>query len=435
MMTGSVRILAGVLFLLLSGCSYGLQEFSASVAYGPFWKAEKSAYFEQLANQYEKSMDPHRAIECLEIARHLTPGNTLLTLKIDQLKKSALLNAKQHLKKATLLSARSRPARAKIEYLKALINDPLNEKALGSLKKLTAPPVFRPYRVKQGDTPGAIASKVYNDSQMGFMIGLFNDLPEKGGPKPGTVLSLPIVEKEPHKKKHIAKDPIMQAEALYKHKAYAQALSMARAALEDKDTNDAARDLTNRIYIKMGEQRIRDREYARAEKILLMVTPGYAGRDAALASIENAIQTEDLDRDLEAARTFLENRQYREMLALLAPLTKKGASPEIVTALQDDAWMGMARQLFKEKKDLEALEAALHIVRKDARQLVDEIKTRLHDRAEGHYRNGVKFFINEELKKAIEEWEITLKLMPEHIMAKENIHKTRRLLLKINKIQ
>lgn len=48
--------------------------------------------------------------------------------------------------------------------------------------------------------------------------------------------------------------------------------------------------------------------------------------------------------------------------------------------------------------------------------------------AEDHYRKGVSFFLAEDVKRAIREWEETLKLDPEHPNARRNIEKARKLL-------
>jgi cytochrome c-type biogenesis protein CcmH/NrfG len=59
------------------------------------------------------------------------------------------------------------------------------------------------------------------------------------------------------------------------------------------------------------------------------------------------------------------------------------------------------------------------------------VHARLVELAQVHYRNGVKHFINEDLKKAIAEWEMALDCDPDHAKARENIENARRLLEKI----
>ena len=57
----------------------------------------------------------------------------------------------------------------------------------------------------------------------------------------------------------------------------------------------------------------------------------------------------------------------------------------------------------------------------------------VHDEAGACYRRGVNFFVNEKLTEAIQEWEKTLELDPEHAKAQKNIEKARSLLKKIDR--
>ena len=63
--------------------------------------------------------------------------------------------------------------------------------------------------------------------------------------------------------------------------------------------------------------------------------------------------------------------------------------------------------------------------------LNETVHSRLTNLAQIHYRNGVKHFINEDLKSAIDEWEIALACDPNHDNARENIDNARRLMQKI----
>jgi len=63
--------------------------------------------------------------------------------------------------------------------------------------------------------------------------------------------------------------------------------------------------------------------------------------------------------------------------------------------------------------------------------LAETVRIQLAEQAQNHYRNGVKYFINEDLKSAIAEWEIALACNPDHEKASQNIDNARRLLDKI----
>lgn len=55
--------------------------------------------------------------------------------------------------------------------------------------------------------------------------------------------------------------------------------------------------------------------------------------------------------------------------------------------------------------------------------------------AEDHYKKGVKFFIAEEIEKAIQEWESTLALEPNHPKAKKDIENGRNVLQKLERVK
>ena len=102
-------------------------------------------------------------------------------------------------------------------------------------------------------------------------------------------------------------------------------------------------------------------------------------------------------------------------------------------------------RLAAEARYREALEYYDHQRYREARAVLENmeesheagtaLKATVHDRlvelAQVHYRNGVKHFINEDLNKAIAEWEIALDCDPDHAKARENIENARRLLEKI----
>ncbi|MDI7261762.1 MAG: tetratricopeptide repeat protein [Thermodesulfobacteriota bacterium] len=59
---------------------------------------------------------------------------------------------------------------------------------------------------------------------------------------------------------------------------------------------------------------------------------------------------------------------------------------------------------------------------------------RLQDQAEVHYAKGLKYFLSEDLRKAIEEWEETLRLNPDHPKAKRDLEKAHRLLKNLKRL-
>jgi tetratricopeptide (TPR) repeat protein len=55
--------------------------------------------------------------------------------------------------------------------------------------------------------------------------------------------------------------------------------------------------------------------------------------------------------------------------------------------------------------------------------------------AETHYKAGLNYYLNQDLEKAIEEWNRTLKLNPKHPKAQANIREARETLKKLKRIR
>ncbi len=72
---------------------------------------------------------------------------------------------------------------------------------------------------------------------------------------------------------------------------------------------------------------------------------------------------------------------------------------------------------------------------KDVEERISNIHDTLEEQAEEHYRKGVKLFVNEELKKAIEEWEKATALNPSHSKAYKDIEDAKMLLEKLEEVK
>lgn len=55
--------------------------------------------------------------------------------------------------------------------------------------------------------------------------------------------------------------------------------------------------------------------------------------------------------------------------------------------------------------------------------------------AELHYNNGIKYFTEEKLDQAVQEWKETLRLNPQHPKAKRDVENALRLLKKLEEIK
>lgn len=70
----------------------------------------------------------------------------------------------------------------------------------------------------------------------------------------------------------------------------------------------------------------------------------------------------------------------------------------------------------------------------DVKKRIISLKVFLKERAEEHYLKGLKYFVEEDIERAIEEWNQTLYLDPEHEKAKKDLKKAKGLLEKLKKV-
>jgi hypothetical protein len=72
---------------------------------------------------------------------------------------------------------------------------------------------------------------------------------------------------------------------------------------------------------------------------------------------------------------------------------------------------------------------------RDVDTRIAQVKGIMKQQAERYYRQGVNYYVNENLSGAIDSWEKTLALDPEHAKAGQDIEKARLLLKKLQSIQ
>ena len=136
---------------------------------------------------------------------------------------------------------------------------------------------------------------------------------------------------------------------------------------------------------------------------------------------------------LATAREYFDRRAYRQSLDWAERLLEQTPDSADARDLAVEARYRLALDHYDHKRFFEAREV---LEKADEGHeasvaLFQTVRTRLAKQAQIHYRNGVKHFINEDLKSAIAEWEMALACDPNHGKARENIDNARRLTQKI----
>ncbi|MDH3348805.1 MAG: hypothetical protein OEM02_12005, partial [Desulfobulbaceae bacterium] len=72
---------------------------------------------------------------------------------------------------------------------------------------------------------------------------------------------------------------------------------------------------------------------------------------------------------------------------------------------------------------------------KDTESKIVKLHKRIRWEAENHYKDGVKYFVKEQLNLAIREWNRTLELNPEHPKALSDLQLAKSLLARLENLR
>ncbi|MBW2096372.1 MAG: hypothetical protein JRI80_15965 [Deltaproteobacteria bacterium] len=139
---------------------------------------------------------------------------------------------------------------------------------------------------------------------------------------------------------------------------------------------------------------------------------------------------------IQKAQALFRKKKYREAISLAENIVAYGPSPAARDII-NGSYYALAMQEFRAGRLLEAGKL-FTMVNRDYEQTSDyirSIKNQLRVRADYHYKKGVQYFVDEKLAKAISEWEITLRLNPEHTRARAQLKKARTMLKNLNGLQ
>jgi tetratricopeptide (TPR) repeat protein len=149
-----------------------------------------------------------------------------------------------------------------------------------------------------------------------------------------------------------------------------------------------------------------------------------------------AIQKSHGMTSIQKARALLEKKEYKEAISLAEDIIAYGPSPA-AREIINGSYYALALKEYQ-AGNLPEAEKLFTLVSRDFRQTADyieRIRNQLRVRADYHYKRGAHYFVDEKLKKAISEWEITLRLNPNHAKARADLKKARTMLNSLNGMQ
>ena len=137
---------------------------------------------------------------------------------------------------------------------------------------------------------------------------------------------------------------------------------------------------------------------------------------------------------LSKAQAYYKVKNYRETASISEKVLEYDPANKEAHHLINESYYQTGKLLIRGKKYQEALDVFGRVDSgyKDVRESIAFAKKQL---AGDHYLRGIKHFTDEELDKAIKEWEMTLALDPNHPKAKKDIDNARSLLQKLKEIK
>lgn len=147
----------------------------------------------------------------------------------------------------------------------------------------------------------------------------------------------------------------------------------------------------------------------------------------------------NVKQEIRKARDYFGAKKYQQSAATAEKILEYDPVNKDAMDFKNASYYKMGGMLRDKKKYAEALAVFNNVDPdyKDVRQIAYYLENidKSKERAAEHYMSGVNYYMNQDLDKAIKEWEITLNLNPDHPSAKKDIENARSFLDKLNKIK
>jgi len=424
--------LAGIVLLCLCGCAGSFEPVSSFFRSGPWWQAAQADELRVRARKWEARNELGMAIEHWRLVQRITADGGEAGREISRLQKTIADAAKTHYQKGITALGKNKSVAARNYFLAALQVNPGYEPALKQIRRRFSPFPFTVYQCVAGDRPATVADKMLGDRQMAFIVTWFNHLPEDRDLTPGSVLILPKWKGTAPPKPREKQAPNWLAEA--RNRLAENDLEGALAVAREADASDPdVQELIHTLHLRLAAQRIDALELAEAGKFLAAVPDGFEGKQELAADLVATRQHKAVERDLGRARELFDQGLYAQSLDQSEALLNRVPDSRHAAELAAESRYRLALDHYDHQRYLSARAVLvdMEIGHAAGAALKETVHARLIDLAQFHYRNGVKHFINEDLQKAIAEWETALACDPNHAKARENIANARRLQQKL----
>ncbi len=144
-----------------------------------------------------------------------------------------------------------------------------------------------------------------------------------------------------------------------------------------------------------------------------------------------------VEQKLSRAKASLENKKYDAVLKGIESILSHNPKNKEALALKNAACYGLGKEMESKGRYYNALNwfTLVDSEYPDIKETISLVRTKMQYAADVYYRKGVRHFVDEDLQKAIQQWEKALEINPDHQKAKADIQKAKTLLKELNQLQ
>lgn len=417
-----------LIFLLLSLVIHGVP-MDVAWAYTTAGKVTKEDYLSKSA-ALKAEGQLQQALLALRVAAVLDPKDKRLPKEIKALEADIAETANAYYRKGVSYYNKGDASAARQAFLVAVRIDPDHKKARHYLKMLMNRTDQMVYIVKPGDALIKIAKSAYNDATKAYIIAYFNGLDPQRPLYVGDMLLLPKLAPSQILPRRDIETLVQAAESALARQQYKRVLAISDKIESLSPGHAQVVRLNDAAYFGEGMALMDKQAYLEALERFKQVSANYKGRNQAIAQAREKIIKQAGKEKLHLAESAFKKGDYPATINICDEILAQEPANQKARTLFNAAHYALGKQYIEEGKMAKAIDTlkVLDINYQDTAQLLTQAQAKLNARAEALYRKGVRHFLNEELEAAIDAWEKTLALNPDHPKAKQDIENAMRLL-------
>ncbi|MEW5909079.1 MAG: hypothetical protein AB1659_04695 [Thermodesulfobacteriota bacterium] len=326
------------------------------------------------------------ALHLWESLAYYTPDDPESRQKLLELKGKIREKVDFHLTRGRTYYFHSSVRDARREFLRVLFYDPDNLEALDYVKNRLHGEDYLVHEVKTGESFQTLSDLYYQDPQKEFVIAAYNDMKPEESLESGKKVKIPVIVVS-------APDPLAAS-------APGSGKNAKPGALPKKDPS--AKPLEE------------------PQELTAMIT-----------DYDKGIKT---GRSLSEAKQLMDKKRYPEAISVAEEILEQDDENSRAKQIINESNYRMGKGFAEGKNYWDAIKYFSRVdpEYQDVGRLKTDVELKL---AEIHYNEGIKYFVNEKLEKAIEEWKMTLALNPGHQKARSDMENAAGILKKLKEIK